>query len=888
MPGSQKKRWRVFLLGIFTVSVVFCSVMIELHGRGRLQFMREQFVVSGVRHNAGVAYEARLGRVWSHHWDRHRGVELREDSRRMGPSQSGLEDIRSLGGGRYLVSNDRLYFSTLGNEDPSSNGKRYTLQWFTPASARLRWASHLIAACLLGLWVFYNRRLVAKYFAPIGNRLPKLRVTFRGIWRRCLPRHSPSPATGDGPFRIAATVFLVTLALQWLNFHYRLNDLELAKYWFNVCGAPYTDGLSWITAAENLASGGGASGYMIFRPGYSWFLACFFTWASHTPALAILLNVILSALTSACIALIGMRVANAAVGIAAGLGFCLHQLTLDHVLCYSTETLGLFLFVLAVYYCLAALRRRAWHLVFLSGLVLALSNLTRPLTLSVAPAYAVTCLLLRRVDGASWRSAGLFASALLLGVFITVGPWVVRQRLTHGIWALAPNSADGLFAATSPKYRFWTTDIYHDNAADLAGLKTVKERYDYFNRGTMEHLAANPGFYVRNVAGTYLRTLGAFTIFAPTPLIAVLLTLVCHFPLAAVYWRRRQSIAAWSGLLASACFFSVLQVLLPPPCKIFIACALLVLLPFISRTRLFALLLVTAVFGVLGSALFGLIFARTNYMLEWVFLLGYLQGLHIAISAAAAWWLPKTTGLPFNVPSVCTSAGPPPLWFHYTRIAVILFFAVSAVRIAVLQAMFPPAPPTVPPVVTVSETAAIIAELRRLHPSLVSPADAKDGPLINGFLTDLRAQEDTKLVFLSGAVNGFFHRIPAGRTVPYTYRSMSFRCFARRDYDRTFFFFANGPWPQVLGGLPVTFPGFLPDSLLRREYVLVCRLRNARQVHPDNQIFLEGLAFIPRDPVNRTLRFDDTIPADDPRHLWYATAPIDDVLATEGAIYKVE
>jgi hypothetical protein len=51
-----------------------------------------------------------------------------EDERQLGPAHCGHEDIRERGGGRFSHWGAQVYFSTLDNSDPRTNGRRYQVR----------------------------------------------------------------------------------------------------------------------------------------------------------------------------------------------------------------------------------------------------------------------------------------------------------------------------------------------------------------------------------------------------------------------------------------------------------------------------------------------------------------------------------------------------------------------------------------------------------------------------------------------------------------------------------------------------------------------------------------------------------------------------------------
>ena len=179
---------------------------------------------------------------------------------------------------------------------------------------------------------------------------------------------------------------------------------------------------------------------------------------------------------------------------------------------YATTTLsepsGYFLSNLALWVLALTLCREArgqtprWGYL-LGAVLISASNLSRPLTLLSGAAIPLAAVLvLWRQPGRSWRTlagsatrAGGFA---LVGLVLCVGPWLVRQRLVHGLWSLSDNTAEMFYSASSPEHGAWSGAVPEE--ASARGLQTLAERSGYFGRRFRENLREQPGFYAQNVA----------------------------------------------------------------------------------------------------------------------------------------------------------------------------------------------------------------------------------------------------------------------------------------------------------------------------------------------------------------------------------------------------
>ena len=94
-------------------------------------------------------------------------------------------------------------------------------------------------------------------------------------------------------------------------------------------------------------------------------------------------------------------------------------------------------------------------------------------------------------------------------ITLTMSPWLIRQRLVHGVWAVSTNLGEALYGATSPRYKTWTPLVREE--ADRDGVATaLGPRYRYFVAKSLENIRQNPTFYARQVGHSYWEFLTCF------------------------------------------------------------------------------------------------------------------------------------------------------------------------------------------------------------------------------------------------------------------------------------------------------------------------------------------------------------------------------------------
>jgi 4-amino-4-deoxy-L-arabinose transferase-like glycosyltransferase len=334
-----------------------------------------------------------------------------------------------------------------------------------------------------------------------------MRVAAFHQFPQSVQRVAQSPPAG------AFLVFLVALCvrIQFSVAHPHFDNI------FAVRGVPFSDGVTWTAPAISLAEGRGLGG--VYRPGLSVALALFYTWFGYSYHTITVLNILVGSLTALFIFLIARSVFDELIAIAAACFFVLDPSQLVQTPQATTEPLGLLFLAAAIYFLLLVNRGGkakfataspscGGHAI-IAGVLLGLSNLTRPLTLLCAPFYAGHVILSEWLRTRRVKPAIVPAIALCMGIVLALSPWLVRQRLAHGMWSISTNLGEALYSATSPKYKTWTSLVRAD--ADRAGVNpTVGARYNYFIAESLKNVRRDPMFYLRQIAGSYWQYLNCF------------------------------------------------------------------------------------------------------------------------------------------------------------------------------------------------------------------------------------------------------------------------------------------------------------------------------------------------------------------------------------------
>jgi len=217
---------------------------------------------------------------------------------------------------------------------------------------------------------------------------------------------------------LAALVFLLSLAI-------RMTWVAFARV------TPISDFRGYDELAVNWLQSGHFSsvGSLAYRtPGYPGFLAAIYAIAGHSWRAVGFVQAVLGGVTSGLLVLLASRVLSRRGSVIAGILHAGSPTALAYVPVLASETLTVFLLVSGLL-SLAASQERVGVarclLSALSGALLALLMLTRPVGVFLLPAFLLLAVYSRRRR--TWRaSPGL---AFLAATVVVLSPWLVRNHL---------------------------------------------------------------------------------------------------------------------------------------------------------------------------------------------------------------------------------------------------------------------------------------------------------------------------------------------------------------------------------------------------------------------------------------------------------------------------
>ena len=802
MP-ALRLAWRAAL----AAPVLFSALLLLWMGKA-LPWPERTIPLTKIRATEGFGFTSKLPAPWPGFAFAGASGVLTEDGRELTPvPENGL--VRENGMGAFRVGGERVLFSSSDGSDPLTNGRGYSLRVPTIV---VPWLRPLIA----GAGALAAFRLFGKILRPALVRLRPVVAASVG---------NPLPISA---WKWALSLFVLALAVRA---GFILANPEYTDGQMSIRGVPYSDAGCWHAMAKSTARGRGVdSTFPGMRALYPMFLANFYTWFGPAPALAKALQALIGAATTAVIFLALRRAMPLWPSVAAALFFAVDPRQVTQAARLMTEPFGLLLTVLSAWCLIVGGERRRPALLFASGAFFACSNLTRPLTLFAFPIFVALIAAnawLRETP--RWRAALRHSAAFALGTALCLSPWIIRERVTHGIWSISSNSSSALFAASAPEFGTWTPAV--ERLPGDAGIPhEVQPRYHFFQERFRENLKKYPGFYASNVRRNFgVAALG------------------CDNLSPALYG------AGWGafGLLtALAAFRGGVRAAVALALPVLIAVLVLLFVndrwagalalagaAFTLWWRLFpgAVLVVCHLGALLGSALFGNPDPqRMRLLADWLEAGWMFAGL-FAIGCAVGVLLWR---VPFRVlagPGREGTDAPPPRALRRLGWGFAAFLLVSIARLVVLN-VFIPHPPGPNPRLSDARRTALLQEFTARFPAWRPIADP-------ALISAPRSWQRRAFVEF-GALDQEIYHLPANVGIAHWSGFFEPRSSARNS----FVFRVTGP--SFATAIWTEFAGEIPPAIPETQCLLIglARVRPATAAHLENSV--EAVAIIPAPGFN--------------------------------------
>lgn len=563
-----------------------------------------------------------------------RYVTLLRDGEPIGMKVNHARTVVEHGGGAYKIQREQFYFSLPRDEDPRTNVSAFAVALPAPVKP-VAWGIGAVLLLIGG-------------FGVLRNAQARTMVTAAADRLQAVP---------------GVVVVLTVLALGLVITVSRLPDaVAYSDGCFSVKGTPYSDATGWDELAMNLADGNGfKGGFSAQRPLYPTMLGLVYAVTGQSLLAAKVLNAFWLALAAAAVCALGCACGSRAAGVAGAIAVLIGEDYVSFSKLLLTETSGAVFGAASVLALVLAIKSPKWWLIILAALLLGCASLAGGFALFALVGYGAIALVTWWMRLGMKKAIGY--SALLAGVVaFTWMPWLLRQKVVHGIMNLSANSAPNLYG-TATQYGKWSSEVANawraEDVPDEEG-----PRYRFYMAKYSEAVKADPGAYARTV----VRGMGTFAeswIFeGPDRTGVVVLGLIG----AIVPLLRRRT--AWSVLASGALIVGSVLLLEGMTALVLwpLAAALVLLTCPRSQRPYWAVLAITAPFvAVLAGMTGGNLGRRMWTACEWTMPLMLVMGGAGVVRLLSGWlealadrWLKirQSSPQPEDAPSVSVVAGP--------------------------------------------------------------------------------------------------------------------------------------------------------------------------------------------------------------------------------------
>lgn len=656
-------------------------------------------------------------------------------------------------------------------------------------------------------------------------------------------------------------VFLFALGVRLGHFQDQWAHPEHGfRVFHSVRGVPFSDAMGWdFWAREILRGGWMADEWAARRPVYPLVLAMAYVLTGPHYLVGIALNLLASALSTLFIFRIVDRLFGWPVALLVALWSACDSWNLALSAATLSETLGLLLITWHLDVLIRGLDRGQGGML-LAGLLFALSNLARTLTLFAAPLEGLGILLFRWQQGRGLFRGVTDACLFGLGAALPIVPFIALQYAQFGILSIQDSTAAHYFAATSPEHRVHTDAV--EEVADAAGVFGPKARYDFFIQRARENRQQHPAFFWNNLQQNLWIPIQMAThwsntfLYIGSELALVLLIAAAAFTGGAPPLSRNRRHAALATVVA---------ILLA---RYFLADrAVLALTAFGAATTLtfrpgrYGFLLPALFIGsVAGMGLSAFSDYRLISLIQWAYEALYFAGIALLLqlvtgwrlkpalpphAVAGAWRFALAAALPEREPTPPT----PHRALRFARHAAVALASLGVVGTAsdVAWRQWQSAGRTQPPLpLDTSQVARTLTQIHRDHPDLLSDSELQQVDVLDpGFAARDPAAARGHLLAAVGLIAPYVYEFPAGAADLHPSRF-----FAERPYDHSLFYFDGRDGEGQRWMLLALAPG-LQSARAERSFLLLGRADYLPLKYQETLVHL--VALVPRDPATGQL-----------------------------------
>lgn len=616
--------------------------------------------------------------------------------------------------------------------------------------------------------------------------------------------------------RSTAFVLFSAALLVRLFYYYFHTDMTFGMV--SVLGIPFSDAANWNDLALDISQGFGMRGpWTADRPFYPLLLACFYTWTGESFFVAKMINVILSSLAVPFAYLIGEKVFTRSVGLITACYLVFNHHHLNYMLTLMSETTGFTFLVMSIYFLITGLEQKGKMYLVSSGVLFGVSNLARTMTLLAFPGYIVCMVHILKREKIPYKRIASYIAIFALGAFIVIAPWLIRQKVVHGIVSISHKTAVVLYSATSPKHGFWDGSVGRETEIDKTHVKSIAELNRYYMEKVKENLIKYPQFFINNFFSSFYK----YWMFLSDKVDILQLGRIPY-----LYHVRISLLIVLAGM-----GLSVIAVKNRYPL-------------ILANTLVFTGVAV----GMVGGGHF---LDRPSLMIDWLFLYFYI----FFFVRILQYFYYKKTGHAF---SFAEGRSYSPNWlnkiYRTAFVIAVIFLSISGVKLLYLYYVTHPDAPVFRQI-PVKGKQDILAEVKNRLPEAY---DEGEFSIEDAFVEPVDFTRDMinhrRLVVRSGRVSRYAYNIKKDISIQHWSRLF----FSARPYDRTVLYVHNVGF--------VVFPEKIPEGFIGRDVIIAGRLNVDEHQVFQGRVIVEGIAMIPVDGKSGDLDMDRILLADNDMH----------------------
>ena len=291
------------------------------------------------------------------------------------------------------------------------------------------------------------------------------------------------------------------IRLGFLVYHFKLSgNFQSTRY------IPTSDRRDYDSIATSLLKGYGykTPGMLAaYRPPfYPLFLTFLYSFLGHSydSYLAVfLVQAFLSSLSVVFIFLIGKKIFNPLVGLAASLIVCFYSPLITTISDLELENLLIFMPLFFIFYLLKNRPKSGLRIKIITGLIMGLTILTKAIFLIALPVFTFLWLKLASAGKYFWKTIFI----IYFSAFLIFSLWLTRNFTIYKKILYSSQQGIALFAATHPKFKVYNRQLSRIFLWESSWLDET-DRNNYYTKVAIDNLKRNPLSFIKRIPNQWL------------------------------------------------------------------------------------------------------------------------------------------------------------------------------------------------------------------------------------------------------------------------------------------------------------------------------------------------------------------------------------------------